>query len=297
MTELGMKIAVCLKEVIDTGLNLGYGQVSEALLRKGQSSRLNPNDAQALAQAIKFKEVHSQTEITVVSLGPGRVETYLRDGLAAGADRAIRVWEEGLADLSPYQKSKVLSGALALAGSDLILVGARSLDNASGLVGPLMAAWLDMPCICETVAFALEKDQGMTVTRNFSKGMQERVLCRLPAVLAVAGGRENLPYASLEKIMEGQAARIICYSLADIGVSPGELKNDPTRISGVSFPRPRPKAAPYDASLPAFYRILALLEGGISRRRGEILKGDIDAVVNQLFELLIKEGVIKSSAK
>ncbi len=296
MTEQGMKIAVCLKEVIDTGLNLGYGQVGEALLRKGQSFRLNPNDAQALALAIKFKEAHSQTEITVVSLGPGRVETYLRDGLAAGADRAIRVWEEGLADLSPYQKSKILSGALALAGFDLILAGARSLDNASGLVGPLMAAWLDMPCICETVAFELEKD-GMTVTRNFSKGIQERLFCRLPAVLAVAGGQEKLPYASLEKIMDSQAARIICYSLADIGVSPEELKNDPTRISGFSFPRPRPKAAPYDASLPAFYRILALLEGGISRRRGEILKGDTDALVNQLFELLMREGVVKDPAK
>jgi hypothetical protein len=98
-------------------------------------------------------------------------------------------------------------------------------------------------------------------------------------------------------MLESQGAAIECFSLSDLGVSPAELKNDPTRVTGVSFPRPRPKAAPYDSSLPAFYRILALLQGGISRRRGEILKGDTDEVVNQLFELLVKEEVLKPPAK
>jgi hypothetical protein len=68
-------------------------------------------------------------------------------------------------------------------------------------------------------------------------------------------------------------------------------------VTGVSFPRPRPRVVPLDSSLPAFDRILALLQGGISRRRGEILQGNIDEQVNQLFEMLLKEKVIKPAIK
>ncbi len=84
---------------------------------------------------------------------------------------------------------------------------------------------------------------------------------------------------------------------AQLELPPLELRRDPTRITGTSFPRPRPKAAPYDSSLPAFYRILSLLQGGISKRRGEILKGNTRELVDQLFELLLKEEVLKAARK
>ena len=47
-----------------------------------------------------------------------------------------------------------------------------------------------------------------------------------------------------------------------------------------------------ESSLPAFYRILKLLEGGIAKRRGAMLKGSSEELVDQLFELFIEEGVI-----
>ena len=65
-----MRIVVCLKEVIETSLNLGYGQVSETLMQKGFAFGLNPNDAQALGEALRFKEEDTSVEITLVSLGP-----------------------------------------------------------------------------------------------------------------------------------------------------------------------------------------------------------------------------------
>ena len=48
-----------------------------------------------------------------------------------------------------------------------------------------------------------------------------------------------------------------------------------------------------DSSLPAFYRILQLLEGGISKRKGTMLEGNPEELAEQLFEVLKEEGVIR----
>jgi electron transfer flavoprotein beta subunit len=289
-----VKVVVCLKEVIETG-ELAFGQISEALQEKGFIHKPNPVDRLALAEAIALKETDSSVDITVVSIGPAGVEGYLREGLALGADRAWRVWEDGLASLSPYQKAMLLARAVALLGPALVLTGARSSDSSSGQVGPFLAARLGLPCICRVTGFRREGDgKGLSVTRNLSRGIREKVRVALPAVLTIEGSERKLPYASLEAMLHSQEAAITCLSPADLGVSPAELKNDPTRIIGLSFPRPRVKRLPApDSSLPAFHRILALLQGGIARRRGEMLRGSPDELVIQLFDLLVAEGIIK----
>lgn len=291
-----MKILVCIKEVIDSNLSLGFGYVSEALVQKGLPYRLNPNDAEALALALGLKEIAQDTQITAISIGPERVESYLTDALAMGANKAVRIPGEDLRKLSPYQKAKVLSRAISVLEADLVLTGARSLDNGSGQVAPLIAACLGLPCICEVVGFQLEDDKkSITVTRNVSKGLREKVQCKLPAVLTVTGQTGKLPYAYLDKMLESKDTGINRLSLSDLGISHMDMEDDPTEVTGLSFPRPRPRKVPTpDSSLPAFERILALLQGGISKRRGEILKGNSDELANQLFSLLLKENIIKT---
>lgn len=281
---------MCLKEVIDTRLDLGYGRVSEALLQKSLSSRLNPPDARTLAEALKIKHQEPSAEVILLSLGPESVETYLREGLARGGDKAFRLWEEGFQYLSSYQKARLLSRAVLMLKADLVLTGASSLDIAAGLVGPLIAAWLDFPCVCEVTDFIAYLQTGtVTVTRKAGKSLREKLLVTLPVVLAVCAGEEDLPYAPLDKLLDSLHAEIPILTLSDLGITPWVLKKDPTLDRGLSFPRPRTRPAPLDSSLPAFYRILALLEGGQSKRRGEILQGDIDALVDRLFNLLVGE--------
>jgi electron transfer flavoprotein beta subunit len=268
--------------------------VEEDLWQKGLACKLNPLDAQALASALKLKDMDPAIEITMVSIGPERVEKYLRDGMSLGADKAVRIWEESCLKLSPFQIARLLSRLVDMLKADLVLMGARSQDNGSGLVGPLMAAWLEIPCVCETVDFQLEADQKSIIAiRNVSRGVQEKVQSGLPVVLAFTGNTSGLPYASLDGLLASRETAISRLTLADLGISPLELKDTPLGVSGLSFPRPRPKSAPLDSSLPAFYRILALLQGGIVKRRGALLSGQKDELINQLYDLLIKEEVIK----
>lgn len=296
-----MKIIVCMKEAIDSSLNLGFGMISEALLQKGLAFKLNPNDMEALKKALLLKENfgNAHVEITVISIGTEKVESYLREALALGADKAVRIQGEELTDLSSYQKAQVLAKAIELFNADLVLTGAKSMDTASAQVGPFIAALLDIPCVCEAVEFQPEDNNGnITVSRNIGKGVREKVLTTLPVVLTIEGSGDNFPYASFDRVLETSSTPITRFSLSDLGISLTEIAEDYTFISRLSFPRPRPKKVPTpDSSLPSFYRILALLQGGISKRQGKILEGKDDELVDQLYNLLIDEDIIKPADK
>jgi electron transfer flavoprotein beta subunit len=291
-----MKIIVCLKEVIDPALNLDFGLNNSVVFREGQPLRLNPNDAAALALALGLKTtyVKSQIEITLISIGPERVESYLKNGLALGADKAVRIWGEDFATPSLYQKARLLSGAVALLGADLVFTGARSLDTGSGQVGPFLAARLGFPCVSEVVNIELDSEnKNITLVKDIGRGEREKIQCSLPAVITIKG-EGKLSYASLDKLIESQYSEITLLSPADLGLSPAELKNDPASVTDLVFPRPvLRKVPPLDSSLPAFYRILQLLAGGIARRQGLMLPGSGEELAERLFVLLKEEGVLK----
>jgi electron transfer flavoprotein beta subunit len=288
-----MKIIVCLKEVIDPALSLDFGLTHQVVFREGLPLKLNPDDAFALSLALDLDS--ADKEITLVSIGPERVEAYLRNGLALGADKAVRIWsEEFTTQMSPYLKSRLLSRAVSLLGADLVLTGSRTLDTGNGQVGLLMAGWLGLPGVSDVVGLEMGGDKNsLTITRDIGRGEREKVRCPLPAIVAVKG-EICLPCASLDRLIDSKYAEITLLSPADLSVSPAELKTDPARVVGLAFPRPAPRRVPpLDSSLPAFYRILQLLEGGVSRRKGRMLEGGPAELAEQLFDLLKEVGVVK----
>ncbi len=293
-----MKIIVCLKEAIDPALNLDFSLTNRVVFREGLPLKLNPDDAAALSLALDIKKGAKDGEITLISIGPGRVESYLRDGLASGADKAVRITDESSVGLSPYRKAKLLTGAVRFLGADLVFTGLRSLDTANGQVGPLLATWLNWPCVGGVVSVELDAEHhNVTLIKDIGRGKRETLSCPLPAVVTIKGSQE-LPYASLDHLIESKYAPITLLSPQDMGIPQAELESDPTAITGLSFPRPASrKVPPLDSSLPAFDRILQLLAGGITRRKGLMFQGDSEALAGQLFELLKAEGVLRPAGR
>jgi electron transfer flavoprotein beta subunit len=293
-----MKIIVCLKEVIDPTLSLDNGLRHRFVFHEGLPHRLNPSDAAALALALDLKATNAGVEITVVSIGAERVESYLRNALALGADKAARIWDESFSEISPYQKALLLSAFASISGTDLVLTGVKSLDTANGQVGLMLAARLGFPCVVNAVSLDFNTgDNSLNIVKELGRGEREKLRCPLPAVVAVKG-EGKLPYAPLDKFVDSQSTEITMFSIADLSVSPATLENDPVKVTGLAFPRPPTvKAPPLDSSLPAFYRILQLLEGGIVKRKGTIFQGSPDALAEQLLQLFLKEGVLKAPAE
>ncbi len=292
-----MKIIVCLKEVVDPALNIDFGLTNRVVFREGLPLKLNPDDAAALSLALGIKNGSKDVEITLVSIGPERVEIYLRNGLALGADRAVRIWDESFDGLSPFRKARLLTGAVRLLGADLVFTGARSLDTGNGQVGPLLAGWLDWPCVGEVVSVELDAEHNsISLIKDIGRGERESISCPLPAVVTVKG-EAKLPYASIDSLIESKYFTITLLSRVDLGITEAALESDPARITDLVFPYPAPrKVPPLDSSLPAFYRILQLLAGGIAKRKGLMLRGSGEELVERLFELLKEAGVLRPAA-
>jgi electron transfer flavoprotein beta subunit len=288
-----MKILVCLKEAVDPALALDFGLDNPVLFGEGLPLRLDPGSAMALQKALELRAADSATEITAVSIGPERVEEYLRDALALGADKATRICDEEAT--TSYRKARLLAGAAALWNADIVFAGARSLDTGNSQVAALVAARLGLPCVVNAVSLEME-GKSIIAVRDIGRGEREKVRCPLPGVVAFKG-EGKLLYAPLDQLVESRQAPVARLTPADLGITPADLKDEPTRVAGLSFPRPRlRKAPPLDSSLPAFERILQLLAGGISRRRGLMLTGDAEEMAERLFDLLKEEGALRPAA-
>lgn len=291
-----MKILVCLKETVDATLNLEPGLRHGVVFGEGLPLMPNPDDAGALSIALGLRSRYDEIpfEIILVSIGPERVERYLREGLALGADRAARIPSERFGPLSPQLKARLLAGVARVSGADLVLTGARSPDSGSGQTGPFLAALLGFPCVIDAVRIEPEEGQSsVIIERDIGRGVREKLRCALPAVLAVKS-EGKLPYAPLDRLIDGMSGEVCLLTPADLGVTPAQMESDPLKVSGLLQPRPRTrKIATPDSSLPAFYRTLELLKGGISGRQGLLLEGDSGEVADRLFDILLEEGVLK----
>jgi electron transfer flavoprotein beta subunit len=288
---LNMKILDCIKEVVDTALSLDSGLGNSVIFNEGLPRRLNPADMAALNMALGLKK--SGAEITVVSIGEKRVESYLRNALAIGAAKAVRIWDEDFSDLSPAQKALLLSGLAISSGADLVFTGARSPDTGSGQVGLMIAARLGWSCVTDVTGVEITADiDNLILVKDIGKGEREKVKTTLPALVTIKG-EGKLPYASIDSLIQSGSATIPVLKAADIGITRALLKSlaCPARLG---FPRPPlAKAPPLDSALPAFDRILQLLQGGIAGRKGRMLEGDAAQVAEQLYRILVEEGVVK----
>ncbi|MCX7912751.1 MAG: hypothetical protein N2506_07335 [Dehalococcoidales bacterium] len=287
-----MKVIVCLKEVLDPKISLDFGLENTVVFRLGSPFRLNPPDVLALNFALGLKAEIPAVEVIAVSIGTERVEHCLRLALASGADKAMRIREEWPDRLLPYLKARFISALAGRFGADLVLCGSRSLDTANGQVGGLIAGMLGVACLGEVVALEYEEKPGrIAVVRDRGGGKRERLVCRLPCVVTVKG-EGSLPYASLDRILAAEEAEIACLDPADLGLTPAELADDPVRFHRFTLPKPPlRRLPPLDCSLPAYYRILQLIEGGIARRTGKMLAGSPAVIAEEIFALLRESGV------
>ena len=266
---------------------------------------LDPASARALDSAVALKAARPRTEVTVIHLGPARAGPWLRQALARGCDRAVRVWDDEAGNVRAAGKAVVLAAAAQAAGYDLILTGARGVLDASGQLGVLLAEHLGVPCVTQVVEIAAPAGTGgagavgaVELTRGLDRGYQERVEARLPVVATVAPGAAageawapaDIPTNAL---LAAQAREIPVWDLADLGVPFGQVRGaDQTlqhgRPRGLR-PRLHAIAAP-DSSLPAFDRILKLVEGSVRRREGRVVRKPAEEIVEEVFQTLKAEG-------
>ncbi len=226
-----MKIAVCIKRVPDMDVRFRIGADSASLDEAGLKFDINDFDAWAVEAALQLKEKNAGSEVTVLSLGPDVVQETIRKALSMGADRGVQL----KADKVPFDGlaiAKALATELKGGAYDLILFGKISPDSSNGVVGPMVAELLALPCV--TAISSLEIANGRGTAKRELEGAQEIVEFPLPAVLTVGEGLNTARYPSLRGIMAAKKKplEVRAAVLSESQVSVRKLELPPERKAG-----------------------------------------------------------------
>lgn len=210
-----MNILVTVTEAatVDTVFEIDGLDIDDRYL----STDLNEWDAYALEEAVQIAEAEGG-EVVTVTIGSDGVEETIRQALAKGADRAIRVWDERLAALSvldPLTKAAVLEAVVADEQPDLVFTGVQSADDSFGSTGVALASRLDWAW--GTIVNDLQLDSTVAhVTRELEGNLEELTDVQRPAVLTVQTGINEPRFASLRDITRAQQAEIAVESFAEL---------------------------------------------------------------------------------
>ena len=146
---MGLKIVVLAKQVPDTR-NVG----KDAMKADGTVNRaalpaiFNPEDLNALEQALRLKNRYPGTTITLLTMGPGRAADIIREGLFRGADNGFLLTDRAFAGSDTLATSYALSCAIKkIKDYDIIIAGRQAIDGDTAQVGPQVAEKLDIPQI------------------------------------------------------------------------------------------------------------------------------------------------------
>ncbi len=120
--------------------------------------------------------------MVVVTLGPKETETQLRQALATGADRAIRV-EADDANLDGRLVAKALRAIVEREKPDVVLMGKQAVDGDNNFVGQALAELLDYPMA--TFAATIREQSGELLVSREIDGGTATLRLGLPALVTV----------------------------------------------------------------------------------------------------------------
>lgn len=213
---MSFNIVVLAKQVPDTR-NVGKdamkadGTVNRAAL----AAIYNPEDLNALEQALRLKSKINGAQVHVLTMGPARAAEIIRESMYRGADGGYLLSGREFAGSDTLATSYALAAAIRRIGKvDIIICGRQAIDGDTAQVGPQVAEKLGLPQITYAEEI-LDLSKGkITVKRRLERGV-EVVKGTLPMVVTVNGSAANcrprhakltLRYKNAKTVSERQAS-------------------------------------------------------------------------------------------
>ncbi|MDR2475771.1 MAG: electron transfer flavoprotein subunit beta/FixA family protein [Bacteroidales bacterium] len=183
---MSLKIVVLAKQVPDTR-NVGKDAMKEdgTVNRAALSAIFNPEDLNALEQALRLKNTHQGSTVTLLTMGPVRAAEIIREGLYRGADGGYLLTDRAFAGADTLATSYALACAIRKIGDvDIIICGRQAIDGDTAQVGPQVAEKLSWSQITYSEEILNVNDGKIKVKRRLERGI-EVVETHLPTVVTV----------------------------------------------------------------------------------------------------------------
>jgi electron transfer flavoprotein beta subunit len=208
--NMNYKIIVLAKQVPDTR-NVG----KDAMKADGTVNRaalpaiFNPEDLNALEQALRIKDKHPGSTVYMLTMGPGRAADIIREGLFRGADGGYLLTDRAFAGADTLATSYALATAIRKIGHfDLIIGGRQAIDGDTAQVGPQVAQKLGLTQITYAEEIKSIENGRITVTRHIPGGV-ETVEGPLPIVVTVNGSAAPCRPRNAKMVMKYKHARTV----------------------------------------------------------------------------------------
>jgi electron transfer flavoprotein beta subunit len=234
-----MKIVVMIKQVPDT-TEVRLDPKTGTLIREGVPSIINPEDKNALEEALKLKESQG-AHVVVLSMGPPQAEDALREALAMGADEAILLTDRAFAGADTWATAATLGYAVKKIGDyDLVLSGRQAIDGDTAQVGPQLAEFLKVPQV--TYVNELSVANGKVRARRVLEDGYEVIEALLPALLTIVKEANTPRYPHAAAIISAyREQKVALWRIADVEANPESvgLKGSPTQVKRSFSPPPK----------------------------------------------------------
>lgn len=256
-----MKILVCVKQVPDMESRFRTAGSGIWLAEADLAFRTNEYDEFAVEQAVQLRELMGEeADLTVLSVGPGRVVESLKRGLAMGCDRAVHLLDPDAPLKDPWQIASIIADYARDRAYDLIFTGMQSQDRGSAQVGVILAELLGFACTTTLIGFSFA-DGEISATRELEGGLKGRVKLRLPALVTCQLGLNDPRYPTLPNIVKARKKELVVMPVA-------ELTAEEPRVETLRFYSPE------------------------KRGRGTVLEGDVSDLVSRLCEILKQQSMV-----
>jgi electron transfer flavoprotein beta subunit len=254
-----MNSLVCIAYVPDTETKIKIATDGKSIDESDVKWIVSPYDEFALEEALRTREAKGAGTVTVMTVGPERAKTGLRECLARGADEAIWVDSTGTPYLDALGTAKALAAAAKGGAYDFLWFGQKGVGFDESLVGPMFAELMDLPHVANVIQ--LEVGEGKITAHREIEGAHEVVECALPAVLTAQKGLNEPRYASLKGIMAAKKKPVVEKKLAELGVPEADPANARTRWRKLELPPARVacKMVPGDDPVAAGKELARLL--------------------------------------
>jgi len=204
----GLKIIVLAKQVPDTR-NVG----KDAMKADGTVNRaalpaiFNPEDLNALEQALRLKDKFPGTTVTLLTMGPGRAAEVIREGLYRGADNGYLLTDRAFAGADTLATSYAISCAIKkIPDFDIIIAGRQAIDGDTAQVGPQVAEKLSIPQVTYAEDIIEMKKNSLIIKRRLERGV-ETVECPTPCVITVNSSAPECRPRNAKAVMKFKHAR------------------------------------------------------------------------------------------
>ena len=204
---MSLNIVVLAKQVPDTR-NVGKDAMKEdgTINRAALPAIFNPEDLNALEQALRIKDANPGSTVTMLTMGLPRAAEVIREAMFRGADTGIVLTDRALGGADTLATSYSLAQAIKKMGKiDIMLCGRQAIDGDTAQVGPQVAEKLGLPQVTYAEEILEIDNNHITVKRRLENGV-EVVKAPLPCVVTVNGSAAECRPRNAKRIMKFKRA-------------------------------------------------------------------------------------------